>query len=151
MFATSPKLLGQLIVNLIGKCTKKNAVPKFLMEVHVWFLDLDCSVEMKIGSNKSQWEHVHSKRGILSLNVWRHTSNDSAPPSSNLGCMTDFDMRLRLTFVIRLPAVYCFQKTSCAKDLKGEWNIYTYKHLSCIYYLNLIDYHISYCIAIIVV
>jgi hypothetical protein len=32
-------------------------------------------------------------------------------PSSNLGCMTVFDMRLRLTFVIWLPAVYRFQQT----------------------------------------
>jgi hypothetical protein len=32
-------------------------------------------------------------------------------PSSNLGCMTVFDMRLHLTFVISLPAVYRFRKT----------------------------------------
>jgi hypothetical protein len=43
-------------------------------------------------------------------------------PPSNLGCMTVFDMRLRLTFVIWLLAFYRFRQTqrSCsAENLKG--------------------------------
>jgi hypothetical protein len=49
-------------------------------------------------------------------------------PSSNLGCMTVFDMRLRLTFVIWLAAVYRFRQTlrSCSvKNLKGLRNTHT--------------------------
>jgi hypothetical protein len=37
-------------------------------------------------------------------------------PSSNLDCMTVFDMRLRLTFVIWLPAVYRFRQTYALVD-----------------------------------
>jgi hypothetical protein len=73
-------------------------------------------------------------------------------PSSNLGCMTELDMRLRRTFVIWLPAVTASEKRNALAVLEILKGYETHIRLSCICYLNLIDYHISYyCISIILV
>jgi hypothetical protein len=73
-------------------------------------------------------------------------------PSSCLGCMTVIDMRLRLTFVIRRRRFTASRKHNAFLVLQILWGYEIYISLSCIYYLNLIDFHISfYCISIILV